>query len=83
MNKKRIAAIVGLIGMAICILSMVVSGFLPEMKDLLMTIGMFAFILAVSISLFFYFRKKEEEEAAQAAKEPEKDGESPEEDQPE
>lgn len=63
MNMKRVAAIIGLIGMAISILCIVISGMFPALKDLLWTTSLIAFLIAASISLFFYFRKKEEEEA--------------------
>lgn len=69
MNAKRIAAIFGLIGMGICILCIVVSGFLPALKDLLWTVGLMAFLIAASISLFFYFRKKQAEETSAEDKE--------------
>ncbi len=61
MNTKRAVAIIGLICMAVCILSMVVSGIFPALQELLSMLGLIAFLIAVSISLFFYFRKKEAE----------------------
>lgn len=72
MNGKRIAAIIGLIGMAVCILCMAVSGFLPELKDLLWTLALLAFLISAAISLFFYMRKQEDE--AEKAEQQEKDG---------
>lgn len=72
MNGKRIAAIFGLIGMAVCILCMAVSGFLPELKDLLWTLALLAFLISAAISLFFYMRKQEDE--VEKAEQQEKDG---------
>ena len=70
MNGKRIAAIFGLIGMAVCILCIALSGFMPELKDLLWSVGLIAFLISLSISLFFYMRKREAEEAAREQDEP-------------
>ncbi len=61
MEKKRIAAVIGLIGMAICIVCLVVAPF----NELASTIGFTAFLVAVTISLFFYFRRGEEQAAPQ------------------
>ena len=61
MEKKRIAAVIGLIGMAICIVCLVVAPF----NELASTIGFTAFLVAVPISLFFYFRRGEEQAAPQ------------------
>ena len=61
MEKKRIAAVIGLIGMAICNVSLVVAPF----NELASTIGFTAFLVAVTISLFFYFRRGEEQAAPQ------------------
>lgn len=63
MNKKRIAAIIGLIGMAVCILCMVISGAIPQLKDLLWFVAMIAFLIAASISIFFVLRKQDESAA--------------------
>lgn len=60
MNKKRIAAIIGLIGMAVSILCIVVSGIVPALKDLLWTVALITFLVAASISLVFTLRKQEE-----------------------
>lgn len=62
MNKKRIAAIAGLIGMGICILCIAVSGFLPAYKDLLWMVGMMAFLVAASISLIITMRQKQDQQ---------------------
>lgn len=62
MNMKRIAAIIGLIGMGACILCIVLAGFFPPLKDLFWIVGLMAFLVAVSISLIFTFRKQEEEQ---------------------
>lgn len=61
MNKKRVAAVIGLVGMAVCILCIIVSGFAPALKDLLWLVGLVAFLIAASISIFFTLRKKEQE----------------------
>ena len=61
MEKKRIPAVIGLIGMAICIVCLVVAPF----NELASTIGFTAFLVAVTISLFFYFRRGEEQAAPQ------------------
>ena len=61
MEKKRIAAVIGLIGMAICIVCLVVAPF----NELASTIGFTAYLVAVTISLFFYFRRGEEQAAPQ------------------
>ena len=61
MEKKRIAAVIGLIGMAICIVCLVVAPF----NELASTIGFTAFLVAGTISLFFYFRRGEEQAAPQ------------------
>ena len=61
MEKKRIAAVIGLIGMVICIVCLVVAPF----NELASTIGFTAFLVAVTISLFFYFRRGEEQAAPQ------------------
>ena len=61
MNKKRVAAIAGLIGMGICILCIFCSGFVPAFRDLLWAVDMVAFLVALSISLIFTIRKGEEE----------------------
>lgn len=60
MNKKRIAAIIGLISMAVCTLCIVVGGFLPAYKDLLWMVGMLAFLVGASISLIITLRKAEQ-----------------------
>lgn len=70
MNKKRIAAIIGLIGMAVSILCIVVSGAVPALKDLLWTVALVAFLIGASISLIFTIRKKEEEAEKAAADKP-------------
>ena len=61
MEKKRIADVIGLIGMAICIVCLVVAPF----NELASTIGFTAFLVAVTISLFFYFRRGEAQAAPQ------------------
>ena len=61
MNKKRVAAIAGLVGMGICILCIFCSGFMPVYRDLLWSVGMVAFLVALSISLIFTLRKGEAE----------------------
>ena len=64
MNKKRVAAIAGLVGMGICILCIFCSGFMPVYRDLLWSVGMVAFLVALSISLIFTLRKDAQEHAA-------------------
>ena len=61
MNKKRVAAIIGLIGMGICILCILFSGVVPAYRDLLWAVGTVAFLVALSISLIFTIRKGEAE----------------------
>ena len=61
MNGKRVAAICGLIGMAVCILCIVISGAMPALKDLLWAIGLFAFLIAVSITVIIHLRAQREE----------------------
>lgn len=68
MNAKRIAALLGVIGIAVCVLCMVVSGFVPALKDLLWTIGGVAFLIGLTVWLFFYFRRQEEQPAAEPEK---------------
>lgn len=63
MNKKRIAAIIGLVGMGICILCIFCSGLMPVYRELLWTVGMVAFLVALSISLFFTLRKDAQEQS--------------------
>ena len=69
MNGKRIAAIIGLIGMAVSIVCIAVSGAMPELKDLLWMIGLVSFLVAASISIVFVLRKKEEQAPAEDAEE--------------
>lgn len=66
MNGKRVAAIIGLIGMGVCLLCIVVSGFLPGMKDLLWMVGLLAFLVAASISVIFAMRKGEQPQSDDA-----------------
>lgn len=60
MNGKRVAAICGLIGMAVCILCIVVSGAVPALKDLLWAIGLVAFLIAASIAVIIHLRAQQE-----------------------
>ncbi len=60
MNKKRIAAIMGLAGMGACILCIIVSGFVPAVKDLLWAVGLVCFLVSASISVIFMLRQQEE-----------------------
>ncbi|MBQ2954713.1 MAG: hypothetical protein IJE07_14375 [Clostridia bacterium] len=70
MNGKRIAAIIGLIGMGVCILCIVVAGFVPALKDLFWMIGMLAFLVAASISLIFTMRKAQKQSENDAEEKP-------------
>lgn len=63
MNGKRVAAICGLIGMAVCILCIIVSGAVPALKDLLWTVGLIAFLIAASIALIIHIRSREAQSA--------------------
>ena len=69
MNGKRIAAICGLIGMAVCILCIIVSGAVPALKDLLWTIGLIAFLISASIALIIHIRAQQAKEPGEAGNE--------------
>lgn len=72
MDKKRVAAIIGLVCMALCVLCIVISGAVPAYKDLLWAFGMVAFLVAVSILVIINLRKGP---AASPADEEEKEAE--------
>lgn len=69
MNVKRIAAICGLIGMAVCILCIIVSGAVPALKDLLWTIGLISFLIAASIALIIHIRAQQAKDSEEAGQE--------------
>ena len=73
MNKKRIAAISGLVGMGICILCICLSGLLPVYRDLLWAIGAVGFLVALSVSVILGMRKDEKTGASEKEEKEEKE----------
>lgn len=65
MNKKRIAAIIGLILIFVSIISIMLFSFIPQAKDLLVTINTVTFLSAAVIAALLLRRKEEEEAQAE------------------
>lgn len=63
MNKKRIAAIIGLVAIFISIVCIAVSGFFPAIHELLLTLSGMCFLLAAATLGLLILRKKEEQAA--------------------
>lgn len=70
MNKKRLMATIGLVLIIVSVLCVIFVGFLPQAKDLLMTISTITFLAAATILGVLVYRRKAEE--AQANEDPEK-----------
>ncbi|MBQ3485948.1 MAG: hypothetical protein IJA77_10680 [Clostridia bacterium] len=61
MNAKRIWACAGLFFMAVSIICMCISGFIPGMHELLLSISGVTFLLAAAILGVFVMRRRNEE----------------------
>lgn len=60
MNAKRIAAIVGLVGIGASILFLLLSGFLPAYKDVLQSLSAVGFLVAAAIAGIIWLRGREQ-----------------------
>ena len=63
MNAKRIAAIIGLLGIFASLILLLLSAVLPAYKDALQGLSGIGFLLAACISGVFFLRSREKSEA--------------------
>ena len=63
MNAKRIAAIIGLAAIFLSIVCIVVSGFVPALHELLLTLSGMCFLIAAATLGLLVLHKKEEQAA--------------------
>ena len=62
MNAKRIAAIIGLIGIFASLILLVLSAVLPAYKDALQSLSGIGFLLAACIAGIFWLRSRKKNE---------------------
>ena len=70
MNKQRITAVIGLVLIILSVLCVISVGFLPQLKDLLMTISTVTFLAAATIlGVLSWKLKAQQEEQSDDTKE--------------